>query len=193
VGAGIAPPSAPAAGPHLKVLVRGPELAQRDQAVVLGHAVGPAQDSKHRLDVLQGAPPADDPHHHGAELVERHGAVGQDVLDQLGGGRVDLLGPHVPEAQGVHGELELLAVDGAPAVGVEEVEHLADLRHLRAGQGDLVVLPLGEVPERFDGRPKVVAGVEDAGELSRNEVPEENDLGQPAGSVETLFASAKRF
>jgi hypothetical protein len=56
-----------------------------------------------------------------------------------------------------------------------------------------VVLPLGEVPERFDGRPKVVAGVEDAGELSRNEVPEENDLGQPAGSVETLFASAKRF
>ena len=82
-------------------------------------------------DLVLGVAVQDLVRHHLEELLVADGAAAivVDVRDHL----LDLLLLRL-EAQGAHGDLQLLGVDLAGAIGVEEVKRLLDLLLLLVGQ-----------------------------------------------------------
>ena len=181
------------ATPHLEVAARPLQRTERDN-LVLSVApcpimiILPAQHCKHRPQRILGVSPAQLAHHQRRELLSRDGPVRHDLLHRslcvahsLPGTRRRLCA----EAQGDHRERQLPAVDGAAAVGVEEVEYLPDLVLLRLGQGDMVLRSC--VPDSGNLGPKGGVGVEALAEVPRNIYPVENHLRGRARQARSLL------
>merc|ERR1719453_247778 len=89
------------------------------------------EETEHLHDLLAGITVAHTCGHHVKEFIEVDGAgaVLVDVVDHA----TDLILLGV-EAEGAHGNLQLLGINGAGAIGIEQVECLTDLLDLVVGE-----------------------------------------------------------